>query len=268
VDQDPEALTIIGLIDACCPVVLTHGTVTNGSGGGFAAGHQISGSLSGATATIARVNATTLEVITVEDGPFVVGDTVADATSGASAVVSLVEDPAIAARLRTYWDTVLASECKVNVVNAQILAADTTGRYVSAPVGLARALDSYINDKAESTVQVVVTDGSINLYSVSLDVKVGVLPGYNNQVARQLIFDTIIILMEDELIGRTYGESLRISDLYALVEAVEGVSYSNIKIVKINGDTPEPAQLNEFGDFVIQDYEVITLGEAPTVSQV
>jgi hypothetical protein len=267
VDQDAEALTIIGLIDAACPILLTHGTVTPGVGGGFVAGHQITGSLSGATATITRVNATTLEVVSVEDGPLVVGDVVTDATSGAKATLSAVEDPGIVQRLRDYWNDVLASECSVNVVNAQILAADTTGRYVSAPVGLAQALDTYINGKAESTVHVVVTDGSINLYTISLDVKVGILSGFNNQVSRQLIFDTITILMEDELIGRTYSESLRISDLYALVEAVEGVSYSNIKIVAINGAAPEPTQLNEFGDFVIQDYEVITLGTAPTVSQ-
>jgi hypothetical protein len=265
VDQDAEALTIIGLIDASCPILLSHGAVTLGA---FAAGNQITGSLSEATATITRVNGTNLEVVSVEDGPFVVGDVVTDLTSGAVATLTAVEDPGIIARLRDYWDDVLSSECSVNVVNAQILAADSTGRYVSAPVGLAQALDTYINSKAESTVHVVVTDGSINLFTVSLDVKVGLLPGYNNQIARQLIFDTITILMEDELVGRTYGESLRISDLYALVEAVEGVSYSNIKIVQINGLTPDPAQLNEFGDFAIQDYEVITLGSAPTVSQI
>lgn len=264
VDEDAEALTIIGLIDACCPVLLSFSTAT----GTFLAGSQITGSLSGATATITRVNATSLEVVSVEDGPFIVGDVVTDSVSGAVTTLTAVEDPGIAARLRAYWDTVLASECKVNIVNAQILAADATGRYVPAPVGLAQALDTYINEQAESTVQVIVTDGSINLYTVSLDVKVGLSAGYNNQVSRQLIFDTITILMEDELIGRSYGESLRISDLYALVEAVEGVSYSNIKIIAINDLTPTGTQLNEFGDFVIQDYEVITLGSAPTVSQI
>lgn len=268
VDQDAEALTIIGLIDGCCPVLLTHGAVQNGAGGGFSAGNQISGSLSGASATITRVNATSLEVVSVENGPFVVGDLVTDLTSGAATTLTVVEDPGIIQRLRNYWNDVLASECSVNVVNAQILAADATGRYVSAPVGLAQALDSYINERAESTVHVVVTDGSINLYTVSLDIKVGLLSGYNNQVSRQLIFDTITILMEDELIGRSYGESLRISDLYALVDAVEGVSYSNIKIVAINGSAPTAGQLNEFGDFVIQDYEVLTLGDAPVVSQI
>lgn len=268
VDDDAEALTIIGLIDTCCPVLLTHGGSTPGNGGDFAAGNTITGSSSSATGTITRVNNLSLEVVSVTGGPFVVSDTVTDATTGATAVLTSVEDPAIAARLRTYWDTVLASDCKANIVNAQILAADAAGRYISAPVGLAQALDTYINDLAESTVKVVVTDGSINLFSVSLTIGVKLLDGFDNQVARQLIFDTITILMEDELLGRGYGESLRISDLYGLVDAVEGVDYGNIKITKINGETPTTSQLNEFGDFGIQEFEVITLGDAPIVSKI
>ena len=270
VDDDAEALTIIGLIDACCPVLLTHGGSTPGVGGDFASGNSITGSLSGTTGTISRVNSdTTLEVVQIPSSQaFVPGDIITDSISGATAVLAASEDPGIIERLRTYWDTVLASDCKVNVVNAQILSSDATGRYVSAPVGLAQSLDTYINALAESTVQVVVTDGSINLYTVSLEVGVGLATGFNNQVARQLIFDTVTILMEGELIGRSYGQSLRIGDLYSLVEAVEGVAYSNIRISKINGVTPTAAQLNDFGDFVIRDFEVITLGDAPVVGQI
>lgn len=268
VNEDAEALTIIGLIDACCPVLLNHSGATLGNGGDFSSGNTVSGSLSNATATISRVNATSLEVISVVDGPFVGGDVVTDTTTGATATLSSAEDPGVADRLRTYWDSVLSSDCKANVVNAQILAADATGRYVAAPVGLATALDTYLNDRAESTVQVVVTDGSINLYTISLEIGVAVEDGFDNQVARQLIFDTVTILMEDELLGRSYGDSLRISDLYALVEAVEGVSYSNIRISAINGETPTAIQLNDFGDFEIQEFEVITLGDAPVVTQI
>ena len=269
VADDAEALTIIGLIDACCPVLLTHGGATLGNGGDFAAGNLISGSLSGATGTIARVTDTTsLEVVSIEDGPFVVGDIITDATSGATATLSLVEDPGVADRLRTYWDGVLASNCKTNVVNAQVLSADATGRYVSAPVGLAQALDAYLNDRAESTVQVVVTDGSINLFTVSLGVGVNLADGFNNEVARQTVFANVISTLELELLGRDYGESLRASDLYALVEAVEGVVYSHISILAVNGTTPGLGLINEFGDLEIEDFQVITLGAAPVVTQI
>jgi len=268
VDQDAEALTIIGLVDACCPSLLSHGGATVGPGGGFGAGNSITGSLSGASGTISRVNATSLEVISITDGPFVLADVVTDAVTGATATLSAVAISEVVDRLRTYWNSVLASNCKANVVNAQILSVDATGRYVSAPVGLATALDTYLNARAESTVQVVVTDGSINLYTVSLRVDVGLAVGYDNQVARQTIFDSVTALMEGELIGRAYGASLRIGDLYALVEGVEGVSYSNIKVIKINDATPITGALNEFGDLVIEEFEVITLGVSPVVGQV
>jgi hypothetical protein len=268
VDDDAEALTIIGLVDACCPVLLTHGGSTVGPGGDFVAGNSISGSLSGATGTIVRVNALSLEVVSVTDGPFVPADIVTDATSGATATLSSVEDPGVVDRLRTYWDTVLASNCKVNVVNAQVLSADATGRYVSAPVGLARSLDTFLNARAESTVQVVTTDGSINLFAVDLTVEVSLAEGFNNEVARQTVFATVVAVLELELLGRSYGESLRISDLYALVEAVTGVVYSHISIVAINGSAPGAGVLNEFGDLVIEDFQVITLGTSPVVTQI
>jgi len=268
VDDDAEALTILGLIDACCPVLLVHGGSLAGNFGDFAPGNQITGSLSGATGTIVRLSTTTLEVVSVTDGPFVPSDLVTDTISGATATLSAVEDPGVAERLRIYWDAVLASNCKTNVVNAQVLSADGTGRYVSAPVGLAQSLDTYINARAESTVHVIVTDGAINLFSVSLTVEVNLGAGFNNEVARQTVFATVIAVLELALLERTYGQSLRISDLYALVEAVEGVVYSHITISKINGDAPASGVLNGFGDLVIEEFQVITLGESPVVSQI
>jgi hypothetical protein len=270
VDDDAEALTIIGLVDACCPVLLTHSGSTPGNFGDFAAGNLVTGSLSGATGTIIRTTVTTLEVVSVTPtgSAFIAADVVTDATSGATATLVSVEDPGVVARLRTYWDAVLSSNCKANVVNAQVLSADATGRYISAPSGLARSLDTYLNERAESTVQVVVTDGSINLFSVSLTVEVNLAVGFNNEVARQTVFATVVAVLELALLDRSYGESLRISDLYALVEAVEGVVYSHIAITAINGAAPAAGVLNSFGDLVIEDFQVISLGDSPVVTQI
>jgi len=106
------------------------------------------------------------------------------------------------------------------------------------------------------------------LLSVSLEIKVKLAEGYNNENARQLVFNTITAAIELILLNRSYGDSLRIGDLYAIVEAVEGVVYSNISISKINGEAPKPGVLNEYGDLEIKDYQVITLGDAPVVSQI
>lgn len=171
-------------------------------------------------------------------------------------------------RLTAYWDGVLSANCKANTVVAQILAADNTGRYVSAPVGLATALQTSLNAQAESTVNVVATDGAINLKAVSLTVGINLEAGFDNNVARPATVNTVITELEGALLGRTYGTSLRISDLYSIVDAVEGVSYSNIEISAINGEPPGTGVLNEFGDLVIEDFEIITLGDQPAVTTI
>ena len=269
VDEDAEALTIIQLVDNCCPTLLTHG-IPDPDTGFFAPGATITGALSGAVGTLARVNplVLTLEVVGITNGPFSVGEVITETGSNQKATLTIVETPEVVDRLRTYWDTVLSSNCKANIVNAQILSADATGRYVSAPVGLATSLGAYLNARAESTVQVVVTDGSANLFAVSLEVGVNLADGFNNEVAKQTIFATVVAVLEDALLGRNYGESLRISDLYSLVESIDGVVFSHIKVSAINGVLPATGQLNEFGDLEIRDFEVITLGVSPVVTQI
>ena len=195
-----------------------------------------------------------------------------DEDAEAQTIIGLIEAGGISTdvvdRLTTYWDGVLSSDCKANVVIAQILASDNTGRYVASSTGLAQALDTYLNDQAESTVQVVVTDGSINLYSIDLTVEINLATGFDNNISRPIVFNEVISVLESALLGRDYGSSLRISDLYALVEVIEGVVYSHITISQINGAAPMTGALNTFGDLVIEDFEVITLGVRPVVTKV
>lgn len=163
-------------------------------------------------------------------------------------------------RLRDYWNGVLSSNSDANVVVAQILSSDSLGRYVQAPVGLARALETFLNAKTESTVKVHVADGSINLLSVNLAVDVHVLPAFTSQEAAQAVVANVLQAIEQQLLGRRYGDSLRISDLYQVVEAVDGVDYSHIKI------TNNLTRVTAPGDLPIQDYEVITLGALPAIA--
>lgn len=171
-------------------------------------------------------------------------------------------------RLSNYLDAILSSNCSANVVNAQILAQDSVGRYVSAPEGLARNLASYLNTIAESTVEVVVTDGSINLLSVDAYIGIKILDSITNDALRNSIRDEVRTAIQTLLLGRDFGVSLRIGDMYQTAEAVEGVQYSQIALVVRNniGDDVSSTRLNQFGDLVIEEYEVITLGISPEVS--
>lgn len=166
----------------------------------------------------------------------------------------------VATDLRDYWNDVLSSNCQANTVVVQILSADNEGRYVTAPAGLARALETFLDAKAESTVGVHVTDGTVNLLSVDLSVVVYVLPDYTSTEAKQSVVAAVRSAMIGQLIGRSYGQSLRISDLYSVIEDIEGVDYANATI------TNQPTRVNQFGDLPIESYEVITMGALPNVS--
>lgn len=261
VDQDAEALSIIAEIESSCPLTLVY----SGAVGTFVAGDVITAT-GGATGVVVGVTATSLSVLSLGTGSFSVGESITasgGATSGATATVTSSSLSTTSTRLRTYWDTVLASNCQANVVIAQILAADTVGRYITAPEGLAQALNTSLDAQAESTVKVQVTDGSVNLISVDLDVEISVLSAFDNIVQRQSIENAAVAALEDILLGRSYGQSLRISDLYVVVDSLEGVDFSHISIT---GDATAISRVNSFGDLVIETFEVITLGVSPVVS--
>lgn len=171
-------------------------------------------------------------------------------------------------RLSNYMDAILSSNCSANVINAQILASDSVGRYVPASEGLARNLATFLNSIAESTVEVVVTDGSVNLLSVSATIDIKITSTITNDALKSEIKDNVRTAVQTLLLGREFGDSLRIGDLYQTVEAIDGVEYSHVTLVVTdNVDVDVSAsRLNGFGDLEIQEFEVITMGTTPEVA--
>jgi len=260
VDQDAEALTIIAEIEEGCPLALALTTILDGP---FVVGEVVTGATSGATALVIGVVGSSLSVIR-QSGDLVVGESISGVTSLATGTIATISLSSTAERLRSYWDKVLASNCQANVVIAQVLAADAVGRYVAAPQGLAEALETYLDALAESTVKVRVTDGSVNLLAVDLTVSIQLDPAITTEAGQQTVVTDVRAALETELLGRAYGDSLRISDLYTIADAISGVVYSNIAVTAINGATP--TRLNSFGDLVIESFEVLTLGAQVAVS--
>lgn len=260
--QDAEALTVIAQIEASCPTVLTVGVVA----GTFTQGETVTGSVSGATALYVGAGSGTVTVLALV-GTLQVGDLLTGGTSGATVTITAIPQNEIAAELQTYWNKVLASNCAANVVIAQILSADVEGRYVTASDGLARALEVYLDARAESTVKVQVVDGSINLLRVDLSADIHLLDGFTGDAVRETVRTAVQSALEETLLGRAYGVSLRISDLYKLVEDIDGVDWANIAVTTVNDGSPT-SYVNSFGDIVLQDYQVITLGNPVVVSLV
>lgn len=192
----------------------------------------------------------------------------AEALSIIATLVAYGVPSSVTTRLSNYLNRVLSSNCEANVVIAQILAADSIGRYVVAPSGLAAGLDTFLNSIAESTVQIIVADGSVNLLSVDVAVGVGVLPTYTNAVLTTQIITQVRTAVQALLIGRDYGESLYIADLYNAVDAITGVKFSDISVVVKNnlGIDVSATTLNQFGDLLVSESQIITMGVTPAVS--
>ena len=161
--------------------------------------------------------------------------------------------PATWGSLPQQFDEIYSAACKANLVEVQILTEDATGRYIAPTVGLAQALKAELDSMKESTVQILVFDGSRNLFAVNCSVAIKVLDGYDTVV----VSNTVKLGVEDHLLNRQYGDSVRISDVYAIVEAVEGVKYSHV-----NFTVPtSPTKVNPTtGDVDIDPDEVVTLG--------
>jgi hypothetical protein len=161
--------------------------------------------------------------------------------------------PATWGTLPQQFDEIYSAACKANLVEVQILAADSSGRYIAPTVGLAQALKAELETMKESTVQILVFDGSRNLFSVNAAVAIKVIDGYDSVV----VSNNVKLGVEDHLLNRKYGESIRISDVYAIVEAVEGVKYSHVNFTVPTAPTKvDPAT----GDVLIDEDEVVTLG--------
>jgi len=256
VDQDAQAVTIIEAIENSCATVLNMTPLA----GDFALLEIVTGATSGATGTLIGIDPglTFLTVFPVS-GTFTAGETLTGGTSGATATLTSIAPNDIVTELRAYWDKVLSSNCQANVVVAQILGQDQVGRYVSAPSALAASLETYLDARLESTVKATVVDGSVNLLSVDLAVDLRTDETITSAEQQEVVKANVRSALETELLGRSYGDSLWISDLYRLSDEIAGVDSVNIAI------TNQPTRIDSYGNLAIEDFEVITLGVSPVI---
>jgi len=156
-------------------------------------------------------------------------------------------------RIEAYWNLIMPDHCGPNVVSCRILASDVDGRYIAPSSGLVQELLTYLNGFKESTVAVKVVDGSPDVVSVDVSARVKI----DSDMVESIVLGNVSTALSSLILGKSYGESLRIGDLYSAIEAIDGVIYSQL--------TLSPAsKRNGFGDIEIESYEVITLGTINT----
>lgn len=175
---------------------------------------------------------------------------------GPLTVAQVAQFDALTSRLRTHWSEVLSSATKANLVSVQLLQKDVDGRLVPPNVNLVSALKTFLTAKREATATVSVTDGSVNLFAVDTTIQVAVANGFN----RAVVLANVKAAIDDFLLTKKFGESVFLGDAYALIELISGVDHTNIRF------TTPSSKLDQYGNIVVNKFEVVTLGTTTVTS--
>jgi hypothetical protein len=128
--------------------------------------------------------------------------------------------------LYNHVDAILAADCQSNLITVPILSTDSSGFYAPPSNGLINALENYLEARNEVTQTVQVVSGSESLVYAVIGVRVGYTQGYSKSV----ILSAVGQAVDSVLKGRSFGQSLYDSELWEAVDAIQGVSFTNISI--------------------------------------
>lgn len=171
---------------------------------------------------------------------------------------------ALVTEVDVHVDSFLSSECKSNLIEVPVLTLDSEGFYVVPTNGLQKSLQTYLDGGKEVTQVVKVAGASNQLVAADINVLVGILTGYNEATVRSQVEALVLNVLR----GRSFGATLRLSELYAPIApeegdiAVDGVEYVNISIVAPVG------RVDTDGNLPVEDFEVVTRGAITMTSEV
>jgi hypothetical protein len=157
---------------------------------------------------------------------------------------------ALTAELRPHLDSLFDDSCKANVVTVPILVEGREGFYGAPSAGLLRALQSHLNEVKEVTHLVKVVSGVSALKPADITLRIRYDERYVVAEVRAEINSGIDALLR----RRDFGKSLYVSDLYSIIELIDGVSYVNITI------TNPANRIDLNGNLVVGELEVVTKG--------
>lgn len=156
----------------------------------------------------------------------------------------------IIGELRTHLDSLFDDSCKANVVTVPILVEGREGFYQAPSRGLMRALQNHLNEVKEVTHLVRVVSGATALVPASVNLKVKFNSSFVKSEVRAEIESGIDALLR----RRDFSVPLYVSDIYNVVELVDGVDHVNITI-----NNPVE-RLDSDGNLVVRELEVVTKG--------
>lgn len=160
------------------------------------------------------------------------------------------------AGIRTHVDSLLAADCKANLVVVPILVRNSAGFYAAPSQGLIDSLQVFLDARKEVTQTVSVTSGAIFLLPAVITIRVGVKTGFSEAVVATAVSTAIDGILRD----REFGADLYESDLEDAVLGVDGVAFTN---TSIDGYLDSASNLqtdknDANGNLIVETSEVIT----------
>jgi len=150
-------------------------------------------------------------------------------------------------------------------VRVSCLVLDANGFYTAPSLALKGDLKTYLDARKIRTVQNSVVSGDFYLVKVKLRIEVKL----EDLFVFQSVEDTILADIDTMFKGRDYAQPLLRSEYYGVVDAVDGVDYSNITVedtaYQNSANTATPPSVDSDGNVFVSEEEVITKWDVTVV---
>lgn len=125
-----------------------------------------------------------------------------------------------------YLNSMLTGGRDGNVVKLLVLMKDGDGNYIDPDAGYLSELTNYLMTRKTPTVQFIgeAHPTTVLLRHASMTVYAKCGPQYNKDTVKA----SITTALEEMFSNLEFGNSLMLSDIYAIIEALEGVTWSSI----------------------------------------
>lgn len=161
-----------------------------------------------------------------------------------------------------------------NVIKLLVLMRDQSGNLVNPDSQYLTDLITYLDERRIPTVRFIGEADPANLLLRQADLNIYAKCGaaYNKDVVKA----TISTAIDDMFYGLEFGASLRVSDIYAIIEALPGVVWSNIVLAPAVAlpstglTTPVPGEdgvvKDEYGNLIINSDLLFVKGDTINIS--
>jgi hypothetical protein len=158
-------------------------------------------------------------------------------------------------QIKAVFSTMIESGDTKGHVIVYALAVDKSGYYIDPSIPLMSALYDYLDSRKIITVTHEVQGGAQYLIKLRVSIKIKV----NRAYVASNVTANVKVVVENMFKGREFGDNLYISQVYDVVNDVNGVDFAHIKILS----TTHTDKINANYDVIIKEYEIITK-DAPT----